>query len=41
MGSKEPVLPASLVGILDFADIYAEVDDIEEMDVDWDGTVNY
>ena len=35
---KEPVLPTNLVNILDFADIDAEVEDIDKMLVDWDVT---
>ena len=38
--SKGPVLPKTLLGILDCADIGAKVEDIDEMDVDWDGTSN-
>ena len=40
MWSKGPVLPKTLLGILDCADIGAKVEDIDEMDVDWDGTSN-
>ena len=32
--SKGPVLPTTLIDILDCADIDAEVEDIDEMDVD-------
>ena len=40
MWSKRSVLPKTLVGILDCTDIDAKVEDIDEMDVDWDGTLN-
>ena len=35
---KGPVLVTTLVDITDCADIDGEVEDIDEMDVDWDGT---
>ena len=35
--SKGPILMKSLVDILDCADIDAEVEDIDKMDVDWGG----
>ena len=35
--SKGPLLPTSLADILDCADIDAEVEDVDEMDIDWEG----
>ena len=37
--SKRPVLPTTLVDIFDCAYIDNEVEDVDEMDVDWDGTL--
>ena len=36
--SKGTVLPTTLVDILNCADIDAKVEEIDEMDVDWNGT---
>ena len=35
--SKGPLLPTSVADILDCADIDAEVEDVDEMDIDWEG----
>ena len=38
MRSKQPVLPTSLVDIINCADIDTEMENAEEMDVNWDGS---
>lgn len=38
--SKGTVLPTSFIDILDCADIVAKLKNIEEINVDWDGTSN-